>query len=181
MKKVALYLYLLLIYCACDAPASKAPFAGDPQFRTTDPSRLYFRNIRSASYFHERRPNKMDVYRLRQFSNTKQRPIIYPVIINNWLEDEAYVFVEPNHFTNFHDTLTIQAKSDTGQTEYALLVPNKKMQFDFAQQIYYNIKAGDELSIKVKNGTFIPIFSEKEDRQHYMTTLRDYYRLIESL
>ncbi|MEL6926847.1 MAG: hypothetical protein AAFO94_22595, partial [Bacteroidota bacterium] len=114
--KVLILLWFLGGLLSCEVPSAQKEFTGDKQFRTTDPSRLYFSNMRSGSYFNRRKPNtKVDLYTLRKFSREKERPILYPIIVNNWLQDEAYVFIERNQYDAFKDSLKIRWEADTLQ------------------------------------------------------------------
>ena len=93
---LSLLLLPVLLWC-CEQPEQQKTFTGDSQFRTTEPSRLRFLNVRAAYYYRERpQDTKFDIYKLRKFKITKEKPLFIPVIVHNWLEDEAYLFFENN-------------------------------------------------------------------------------------
>ena len=180
-KKKGLILFLLAFLAfQCQVPEAQKDFTGDSQFRTTDPSRLYFKNMRASHYYNRRKPNtKIDLYTLRKFSNDHKRPILYPVIVNNWLQDEAYVFIEKNKYAEFTDTLDIMWKTDTLSEGFQLALFNKANQYEFAGRLYEKLLNNEELHLKNKNGKWVPIFQNRADRLHFLSTMRDYYRLTE--
>lgn len=110
---------------------------------------------------------------------TDERPILYPLIVNNWLEDEAYLFLEKNNYPYFGEPIIIKAVNDTLFSTFEIGVFNKKNQYEFAREIYKSLKEGNLLEIKTKEETYVPIFQNYEDKSNFMMTMRDYYRLIE--
>lgn len=102
---------IFLLFAGCKEPTPSKPQDSKPTglFATTAPSKIYFNNIRSIQYYRNRKPGtKLDVYRHKKFSMTNKRPIIYPLIIDNWMKDEAYLFVEQNTYPSFSDPLKIR-------------------------------------------------------------------------
>jgi len=171
---------LLSIFWACQQPEAQKEFTGERQFRTTEPSRLYFNNIRSSNYYQEQQTNRTDVYRFRKFSNTANPPLLSPVIVNNWLEDEAYILFEKNEFDpGFSDTLTVKWTSSSDSGFYHLPLPNWENQYQFAGQLYESLQKNHELSIKTSAKKFIPLLENKSNQQHFRTVINDYYRLTE--
>ncbi len=180
IKKRWYYLLLGLLFYACERPKPQKVFTGEKQFRTTDPSRLYFNNIRSSNYYKKRIPNtKVDTYRHRKFSYTDKRPILYATIINRWMEEEAYVFIEKNDYPAFTDSLVIQWKKDSLAGEYVLDRFTKENQFEFAGRLYESIAQKQKLQLLLSNDETTPIFTEIKDQQAFLATMRDYYELIE--
>ena len=101
------------------------------------------------------------------------------MIVDNWIANEAYLFLEKNDFQQFFDPLTIQVLQDTARTTFEIDVFNKDNQYDFARKIYEAPKARQPLVVKDKTGTFIPIFENYQDKANFLTTMTDYFRLIE--
>ncbi len=181
MKKYFTLGLIVLFYFACE-PNIKTPkvYTGEKEYRTTDPSRLYFNNIRSTSYFRKRKPNtRIDMYTLRKFSRTNKRPILYPMIVNNWMQDEAYLFIEKNDYVAYADSLIVRWEKDTMSGQFFMDVPSKKKQYHFAKNLYDCIRSKQALFIKTKTNDFVPVFKNVEDRMNFMTTMNDYYRLTE--
>jgi len=149
-------------------------------YRTTDPSKLYFKNIKSIAYYVQTvEPNRMEKYTFRKFDKSNEQPNLYPLIINNWMEDEAYIFLEKNDFPNWADPMTIQVKADTATYDIQMLRAGKEHQYDFAEKLFQNIQAKNDLSVKVSDSTYLPFLQNYRDRIYFMTVMKDYYRLIE--
>lgn len=179
--RVLIFLSLcVFFYFGCQQNRKTKAFSGDRQFQTTDPSRLYFKNIRSINYYQTRKPNtKIDIYQHRKFSRTDKRPILYPMILDNWLTGEAYLFIEKNAYPKFAEPLLIQAQKDTVINTFKIEVFNKKNQYRFAEQLYNALNDGQELTVKTKTGAFVPIFQNYQDKSNFRMTISDYFRLIE--
>lgn len=182
MKFLGIIFPILLLFTACASPEPQKEFTGDHQFRTTDPSRLYFNNIRSTHYYRTKyKPANSDLYRNRKLSFDNKRPIIHPVIVNNWMSDEAYIFIEKNEYTKgWSDTLTVRwSENDSIGGEYLLTVPSRPNMYAFAGKLYAAMKEGKTLEAKDAKGNFAPVLEIQQDRSAFQTTIRDYYRLTE--
>lgn len=182
LKDLIFFGGLTLLFFSCQSPEPQKQYTGDEQFHTTDPSRLYFNNIRSTQYYRQRKPNtKIDTYRHRKLSFVNDRPILHPMIVNNWLEDEAYIFIEKNDFEKgWSDTLTIQwAVEDSIGGYFYLDVPTRPKMFEFSGYIYEAMREGKKLAAKDREGNFHEILEESKDRQAFFATMRDFYRLTE--
>jgi len=180
MKKGLTFFLLGLAIWSCEIPQAQKVYTSDRQFRTTDPSRLYFKNIRSMDYYNRRKPNtKIDLYTFRKFSQDTTRPILYPMIVNNWLQDEAYIFIEKNGYSGFSDSLIISWKTETEDGQFAIGLFNKPMQYEFTGELYERLLNNEILFLKNKTGSLVPVFHNRADRLYFMTTMRDYYRLTE--
>jgi hypothetical protein len=139
--------------------------------------------MRSVYYYLEnRRHSKVDIYLLKKYSYTRKRPIIYPKIVNNWLKDEAYIFIEDGLYPYFpNDTLQLfwsSEKLDSSGVHY-LGTRTKKAQYEFAGAVYESLSVNANFKFINSNNDTIPIFEDYNDRINFMTTVRDYYRLTE--
>lgn len=172
---------LLLFLLACSSPEAPPATSDSGIFRTTPPSHLYFKNIRSSSYRMETQAGtRVDVYRLRSSDDTPERPIIQPVIADNWMADEAYIFLETNDFKEgFSDTLRVTWQSEGDSGRYELIPRDREGQFRFAQQLYEGLRSGYRFRIQTAGGDYAPLFENNRDRQNFLTTLRDYNKLVE--
>jgi hypothetical protein len=182
MKYLGIIFLILLLFTSCTSPKPQKEFISDRQFRTTDPSRLYFNNIRSTHYYRKKNQHSnSDLYRNRKLSFNNQRPIIHPLIVNNWMSDEAYIFIEKNEYIGgWSDTLTIRwLENDNIGGEYLLPIPSRPEMYAFAGKIYAAMKEGKTLEAKNAKGIFVPLLENQQDRAAFQTTLRDYYRLTE--
>ena len=182
MKCLFSFFVCLLFISACTSPEPQKEFTGDRQFRTTDPSRLYFNNIRSTDYYRNRKPGtRIDLYRHRKLSFKDDRPVLHPVIVNNWMKDEAYIFIEKNAYRNgWSDTLTVRwSQGDTLSGTYELPLGTRPAMYEFAGKIYGAMKDKQQLQVKDKFGNFTPILSDGTDRSAFQMVMRDYYKLTE--
>ena len=167
---------------ACTSPQPQRNFDGDPAFRTTAPSRLFFNNVRSSAYYSERRKGtELDLYRNRKFSQTQKRPLLVPVIVNDWMNEEAFLFIRPNKFEGLGDPLSVRFTGDTISGTYTLDIPNKAAQYDFATDLFESIDRGDALAVMLADSTFVPIYESRAERGAFLTVMRDYYRLTERM
>lgn len=182
MRYILIIFSISILFVACNSPEPQKEFIGDSQFRTTDPSRLYFNNIRSTHYYRKKRPNShTDLYRNRKLSFNNKRPIINPIIVNNWMSDEAYIFIEKNEYIGgWSDTLTIRwsVKGNIGG-EYLLPIPSRIEMYELTGKLYGAMKEGQKLEVKDAKGDFVPLLENQQDRSAFQTTMRDYYRLTE--
>ena len=161
------------------------PFDGDPRFRVSQPSRLYFANVRATSYYLERpRGTELEIYKLRQFSKTGKRPMLTPVIVQAYLKDEAYVFLRPNTYPGILSEFGVDFRGvtsggrDTSGT-YRLRVPTKPEQAAFAEDLRRSILRGDSLALHLVGGERAPIYATRAERGLFLTVMRDYDALTD--
>lgn len=139
------------------------------------------------AYYYDENPGpgpntaeRMNLYRLRKFSDTPDRPILYPIIVDNWIKDEAYLFIEGNDYNSgFKNPLTILAVEVNDTSTLELTRPTIEMQLTFAELLATRIEAGQELLVLDSTGTAIPIFKDKQDQLNFLTTIKDYKKLTE--
>jgi hypothetical protein len=114
---------------------------------------------------------------------TKKYPLLIPVIINNWMEDEAYLFFENNLYPYFTDTITVkwQTMTDSSTTEgiFELALRNKQNQYEFGGKLFESIQKGHNLFIKNSKNEFVPFYNDLSDQSAFRMTILDYYRLTE--
>lgn len=180
MKNVILLSLFSIFLLACHhSPAEKPPKA-DLRYRTTVPSLLYFKNMRSFYYDQKVvEGSRMDRYRLRQFETSSQRPILYPIIVNNWMEDEAYILIEKNEYDEFSAPLLLRWLENGKYREIRLTPKNKEGQYLFASEINKALLSGVKLEIKTIGDQFVPIFQNKKDRSNFLLVIRDFFKLTE--
>ncbi len=173
---------LVLLLAACTPPEPQHDFSGEEAFQTTDPSRLFFLNVRASSYYQEAvKGQHMDLYRNRKFSQTATRPLLIPIIINAWVKHEAYLFVRPNKFPSLAPTLRVRYTGDSTSGIYSLNTATRPEQYAFATQLYSSIVEGHELEVMLADSSFAPIFQDRGERAAYLATVQDYYRLTERI
>ncbi len=175
-KSFSPLLILSLALLACSQPPPEQ--TKDKRFHITAPSLLYFKNMRSTAYEESTQPGtRIELYRLRRFSETDERPILYPIIANNWLEDQAYLYLRANEYEKGYARPIRIRWPEGGDTLHA---SNREEQYRFALNIYEQLKEGKELKVLSQDSTFVPIYENRQDRSHYLTTVQDYLRLTEN-
>lgn len=178
-NRSGLILLFFLILSGC--PPSPNYNKEQGTFNMTAPSLLYFKNIRSIAYEQQTQEGtRIDLYKLKRFDTDNTRPILYPIIASNWMNDEAYLLIRTNNFKKgFAEPLNVVWQKEDSQGEYLLESSSWDNQYHFAHLIYQSINEGDQLSIRDRQGNLTPLFHKGMDRNNFMTTMRDYYRLTE--
>ncbi|MCO6487676.1 MAG: hypothetical protein J5I98_04620 [Phaeodactylibacter sp.] len=184
MKKITLLGTLWIILFSCGGQGGQTgSAAGELPYRTTAPSLLYFKNIRSAYYEMSEQPGtRIELYRLRKFSGPSAAPLLVPVIANNWLKDEAYLFLEPAEYDGAYATpITVRWEAPADTSIYRLQPATVARQRELALHLYEGLRAGRQASILAADSTWAPLFGGNDIRDSYSTAIRDYLRLTEAL
>ena len=180
MKNTLFLIIFIISLFSCQHRKEERSRITNSVFQTDDPSRIYFNNIRSINYYRTRKPNTdIDIYQLKKTVRTDERPIVRALILDNWMDKEAYVFVEKNEYPSFHEPLTVIIQGDNTVDTLQLAVFNKKNQYQFTEQVYHALTNRHPVAVKTKGGSFVPIYETYQDRNNFLTTLKDYYVLID--
>ncbi len=165
---------------ACTPAPQMKPDGKRPYF-TSIPSRLYFQNVRSAYYYRERQAGTaLDIYTLRKAPRDLREPHFRAAIIDNWMEDEAYLFVRPNAYpAGFGDILSIRIMGRTETDTLRMPVPDKEAQMAFAGAIYQSLLEGAEIEVLTGKHDWKPILRDADERSSFLITVRDYYKLTD--
>jgi len=180
MKKYLVLMCFVGLF-ACDVQEARKEYTGKREFRTTDPSRLYFKNMRSAYYFRSRRPNsKKDIYTLKKISKDTDRPLLHPLIINDWMNDMVFVFIEKNKYKYFpNDNLNIMWEHADSTGSFVWKSLTKEAQFEFTGAIYDGLLKGYDMAMVSEKGDTIPFLEVHQDRKNFAVVMRDFYKLTE--
>lgn len=174
----------LLSLGACENPAPPtAKQAAENPFLVRDPNYIYFKNVRRF-YYEERlvttdKPSERKyIYRLRNISVAEDHPMIYPEIIDNWFQDEAYLALRTNNFP-LAQPLQIIALAK-GDTSYISVHDSSfAQQWEAARQIEKALNAGNTLLVRDSKRKLVPVFVQKTEQLAFRTTLKDFERLTE--
>ncbi|HKK74874.1 MAG TPA: hypothetical protein VJ953_07380 [Saprospiraceae bacterium] len=181
---VAVIFLSLLSLFSCENPATEGSQSDtENPFFVRDPNHIYFKNVRSYYYTESLAPGgkpseRMNVYQLRKFTDTKERPLIYPKIIDNWIEDEAYLFLEGNDYP-MAIPLTLFVAEGRDTSIIRMERPTPEVQWATAQKITEALEAERSLFILNEAREREPIFEQKTDRLAFLTTIKDFRRLTE--
>ena len=181
-KNRKIYLFLCLVFlgsCTTDS-LPLPPKEGKREFRTSDPSRLYFKNLRVNNYeLEELAQLRMRLYRLRNCVQIDQGPAIIPLIVDNWLQDEAYLLLELKDWPENADTFRlIDSKATPIGKEILFVTKDRLAQYAFAQQIASHLKKGNSLELKTK-GRYVKLFTSDNELKCFLTTINDYNKLTD--
>jgi hypothetical protein len=149
------------------------------QFETGDDSEIFFRNVRQIYYDRTSPPDgTWQAYRFSNRYHGNARPVILPVIVINWLKDEAYLLIDTNEMLSEEDYLeviitdSVTSKSDT----LTLNQRGREHMLEFGSKLYEAIQANEKIEVRSK-GKFLPVLNEDIDRETFRVTMSDYYRL----
>lgn len=167
---------MALVWCSCkidhDRKADPARFT----FSVREDADLFFRNVRQIYYDRESPDGKWQAYRLNDRYEGHERPMITPVIVIQWLKDEAYLLVESNAVLENEDALTVVIASSSKSDTLRLRERGRERMLDFASRIYEGIQQKSNMMVQVNN-QFIPFLDQEEDRESFRVVMGDFYRL----
>lgn len=151
-------------------------------FSTTAPSKLYFKNIRSTYYQQQQQKGtKVDLYQLRKIPTVDSRPIIYPVIADDWLNDKAFILLQTNDYKDgIADPLSIYWENGQIADSLKMGTPTFPEQLKMATKINELLANGIEIYTQNKQSERIMLFENYADKSNFMTIMRDYFKLVES-
>lgn len=181
--KIRIVLGLLaMVLVACNPDKNTQINQAEITFKTSDSSKLYFKNIRQSYYdFEEMEAAKLEIFRFKKRVLADDQPVINLSIVNNWRYDEAYILLEPNGFIQ-QDTLRIRWTNEdglhNGSAEYAK--GNKTEIVKFADAIYQQIQNKSKFEIEIE-GAWKPIFDNTLAKEAFRITMFDYYKLVQRL
>lgn len=182
MKFRFFILLLLLISFSCSDIPSEQEAGARSVFSTTVPSHLFFKNMRSSYYEARQQANtKVDLYKLRKIKASNASPLIYPVIADNWMKDEAYLLIQTNDYPDgLKSPLTVHWSGESQQGLIEMGSPaNFQHQYAFALELEKVLKRSIALEVVDSKGQKVPFLESYEEKSWFLTTLRDYKKLIE--
>ncbi len=172
-------IFSLLLLIGCESGSVKRQQHGDLQFKTTAPSLIYFKNIRSLKYEHNRNPkSQMDFYRPKVFSKTTSQPVIYPVIVQNWLEDESYLIFEKKNIADSAKIFVVD--KDGNRTELNWPEKDYLEQLVFVRNLETILKSNQKVLIGENDGEVIPLAYSISERTSFLSVVQDFQNLTET-
>lgn len=150
-------------------------------FKTTDSSKLFFKNVRQSYYDKEvMEAAKLEVYRFEKRSIEEESPVINLSIVNNWRFDEAYILLEPNTPISSSD-INIRWVAETGKEGGVTYSRGNKTEIvRFADVIYDQIQQKSQFEIQIGEG-WVPFLASPKEREAFRITMFDYYKLVQRL
>ncbi len=182
MKFRLFFLLAILFSWSCANSPSIGPSEEVEFFHITAPSHLYFKNIRSSFYLQTVADNRgIDAYRLRKIKLENQTPAVFAEIIINWLNDQAFLSIRANGIESApQDTLQIYWTDGIKKGVLKMQPkPSYMDQYTFALSLKEKMDNNYKLSLKNGSDEHHPVFKNHMERVWFMTTLRDFQKLIE--
>jgi len=175
---IKLLFLLLLLLVGCKIDRDKEVDRTKFQFKIGADSNLFFRNVRQIYYDRSSPDGTWQAYRFSDRYTGNDRPVIEPVIVINWLKDEAYLLIDTNELLSEEDMITVTIVDAFANKPDTLLLNQRgrERMLEFGSQLYDAIQANQKISVKSKE-EFIPILTEEIDREAFRITLSDFYRL----
>ncbi len=170
---------ILILLISCESSSVERQRNGDDRFKTTAPSLIYFKNIRSIKYQSKRNlKTNLDLYHPKAFIDKTNLPIIYPVIAHNWLEDESFLVFEKKNIAEESKILVEVVSGDTIELKW----PSKDYleQLEFVKQLENFIKSEQNIFIEgPKKGKRVLKYSIPASIS-FTATLQDFLNLTET-
>ncbi len=182
--KILLFLIVSGSLAACNLDKDTPVDDQKAKFTTSDPSELFFKNVRQIYYDQEEMvAAKLNIFRLGDRSRAEDYPVINLAIASNWRYDEAYLLVEPNAYLEGLDSIRVTWKDPVNQQTgtYRWARGNKEAQFAFASQLYRSVQRGQQLFVTNARGEQEKLLDRYDDREAFRKTMFDYYRLVDLL
>jgi hypothetical protein len=167
-------LILLIIFFPEDRPIR----LDKVNFHVAEPEELFFKNVRSYYYdFEKREDANFHLYRIKTRNKDTTKPGITFFIANNWLNDEAYIMVEPNSAVDTTKSLEVRyAVSGSDWDTISLNTPNSYNNYLFAGKIY--LAMTEDARFEILNGGETREIFGPENRPSVKKTLKDYFKLV---
>lgn len=169
---------LLCLAASCTDANRASTATGDPRFHMSDPNELFFRNTQQNKYRPvENATADGDVFQVAELRAVTARPQLFGQLVLNWLEDEAYFRVTTNDYEQqFEQPLVLV--TEAGQ-DIVLGDASPRANLDFGELIARDLQAGKPLRLRNAAGEAVSIFQSREEREAFLTTLGDFYRLTQ--
>ena len=146
------------------------------EFKVGADASLFFRNVRQIYYDRYSPDGKWQAYRFGD--RPTKGTFINPVIVINWLKDEAYLLIETSDDLGEEQFLSVIINRATEKGDTIILEERgKEKMLEFGSRVYEAIQQQDSLEVLLK-GKYIYLFSTEEQCESFRIPMSDYYRLI---
>lgn len=150
--------------------------------KTSDPSVLFFKNVRSPFYsLEENKEAGVNIYRLTDELESQRPNDIGFSIIHSWKTDNAYIFVEPKGVYDSLSLLEIKAmQNDSSHSLIKYSEGNAVEQALFASKIYNEMISGSSFELLHENES-VELWNKPKRKEAIRILLYDYFNLTENL
>lgn len=172
-----LALLILLTGFSCKIDRDKKVDREKFTFTMGDDSELFFRNTRQIFYDRYSPDGTWQAYRFSERYKGNDRPLIIPVIVINWLEDEAYLLIESNEALASEDEIRVIISNPQQKTD-TLVLRERGMarMLEFGSQLYEALQYNSKIMV-LNHNEYVPVLMEETDREMFRITMSDFYRL----
>lgn len=165
--------FILVLLAACKMDSDKTIDRDKFTFKTGDDTELFFKNVRQSDYdLEENKAAKFNVFRHEDRARGAEVAINIAIVVN-YLNDEAYLLVEPSEELSARDEIVVKTASGS---EIVLNNFSKEGMLEFASQIYEQLLKEDQFFV-LSDGEQLPVLADPGVREAYRITVSDYYRL----
>ncbi len=178
MKSLSTIVLALLITTSCNIEKSSKVNEATTFFKTDDSTKLFFKNVRRPYYDVDvMEEAQLEIYRFKKRIKESDQPLLNLSIVNNWMNDEAYILIEPNEAAGPMAELHLRWK-DVNDNSGDIMIEsqNKQSQVMFAAEVYEQIKKGSNLYL-VRNNENVDILNDTKSREAFRISMFDYFRL----
>lgn len=181
ISKFYLLNLVLFLVLGCGEGPPKELLPVDKRLTTTPPSRIFFKNIRSTAYQWEQDANsRTEYYQLRKIAKLNPPPLIYPVIADIWMQDQAHILLRRSKGdTPLPVATTVYWQKEKEEGIFQLDGLSPISQYEFALNLYASLLKGYRLEIQFPRQQKEDLFSEQDERRYFLLSMQDYLRLTE--
>jgi hypothetical protein len=174
----ALAVLLVALVAGCKIDRDKKVDRNKYTFSVGDDAELFFRNVRQIYYDRSSPDGTWQAYRFGGRHQGNERPIIHPVIVINWLKDEAYLLIDTNEVLSREDFLRIKIVNKKDTMLIDLKERGRERMLEFGSVIYEALQQKDSVLVW-QQGKYVPIFIDEEERESVRIPIADFYRLTQ--
>ena len=174
--KLILVLFCFGLIISCQLDRDKKVERQKFQFKVGADANLFFRNVRQIYYDRESPDGKWQAYRLTD--RTITGTFISPVIVINWLKDEAYLLIESSDDLAEEDFFSLIIEDEASLKKDTLILKDRgrERMLEFGSRIYEAIQKKQSIKI-LKGENYIPLFPSDTTRDSFRLVMADFYRL----
>ena len=167
---------LLMSSCAPKQNSAKSP--ADMAYKTTQPSLLFFKNMRSSHYRSAEEPgSRITVYRLNRWQNLANPAQVWEAAIaSDWLNDRAFLLPE---WTGRQPVKLTYTNSGGTVQQIALPGPAPTVQTDWVLDLATLVEKGTDIRAYYEGEHTSLLFPDAASKACFQTVVADYLRLTE--
>lgn len=170
----ATMLLLLVIFFPKDRPIR----LDEISFHMPENEELFFKNLRAFYYDYEYKDDaNFKIYRIKTREKDTTLKHVNFTIVQNWLQDEAYIYPEISGLPNDSAWLLCVHPNNKIDT-FPLFEVNAWQHFQTASLVYMALREGANFKLKNKQGQTFALWENPNQMQSIKKTLKDYFKLV---